>query len=261
MQNKLIVLEGPDGAGKTSMAKDLKDDLLKQNKNLKVKVISFPHSQSFGYKKIREVLQDPDRFPPDILQSIFIANQIECAEKIINPFFEGVSEDHIIILDRSLISTIIYNALNGGTIFHSIMEYSYNVANQLVPGCISYKEVDLDIINKIYTHIIKSIDYTFFLLPPIEILIEHAKNRTSEEENDSVESVIKSYEAYLTLYKFLTGSLHRDIVDFLEYSVDMLVPNTKKYDTYIKLDSWSRDKSEEQNYSSYREEVLAKLNI
>ena len=261
MQNKLIILEGPDGAGKTMLAKDLKDEILNRNKNLKVKVISFPHSQSFGYKKLREVLTDTDRYPTDIVQSIFIANQIECAENVINPFFEGSNEDRIVILDRSLISTVIYNALNGGTIFHSIMEHSYNVANQLVPGCISYKEVDFDIISKIYTHIIKSIDYTFFILPPKEILLKHANDRASEEENDSANSVIKSYEAYLTLYKFLTGSLKRDIVDLLEYSVDMLVPNPKKYDTYVKLDKWDKNKSEVQNYASYREEVLAKLNI
>lgn len=261
MKNKLIILEGADGAGKSTMAKDLQNDILKKNKEIKVKVISFPHSTSFGYKKIREVLQDPDRYPPDVLQSLFVANMIECAEKVINPFFEENKENRIIILDRSLLSTIVYNALNGGTIFHSIMSHTYKIANEIVPGSISRKELDPDILSKVYGHIIQPIDFTVFLFPPIEVLIEHSKKRESKEENDGADSVIKSFEAYVSLYKFLTGSLHRDFIDFLEYSVDMLVPNTRKYDKYVGLTNWNRSKSEEQNYTAWREVVLTKLGI
>ena len=261
MKNMLIVLEGADGAGKSTMARNLQFEMMKRNKELKVKVIGFPHSSSFAYKKIREILKDPDRFPPDILQSIFIANQIECAENVINPFFNEYSENRVIILDRSILSTIVYNALNGGTIFNSILSYTHSVANSIVPGSLSRNEVDFDIINKVYGHLIQPVSCTFFLFPPVELLIEHANSRKSEEENDRADSVIKSYEAYVSLYKFLTGSLHRDFIDSLERSTDMLVPNTHKYDKYIGLTHWNRNKTEEENYILWRDEVLSKLNI
>lgn len=261
MKNMLIVLEGPDGAGKSTMVKDLQNEIMRKYKHIKVKSLSLPNSSSFGYKKIREALKDTEKYPPDVLQALFIANMIECAENTINPFFTESKENHIMILDRSLISTIIYNVTEGGTIFNSILNYTYKTANDIVPKCISHTEVDFDIINKVIGHIIQPIEYTFFLKPPISVLIKHAQERYSEEENDKVESVIKRYHAYEIFYYFLTGKLQRNIIEYLESPLGVLVPAIGKFNKFIELSDWSRDKSEEQNYATLREEVMTKLNI
>lgn len=261
MKNMLIIIEGADGAGKSIMVKDLQNEILKRYKHIKVKSLSLPHTSSFAYKKIREVLQDPDRYPPDILQSLFIANMIECAENVINPFFEESNENHILFLDRSLISTIIYNVTSGGTIFNSMLQYTYKTANEIVPFSMTPTILDLDITLKVYSHIIQPAEFTFFLMPPVDILIKHAQERESTEENDKIASVIRRYESYKTLYYFLTGRLHRNVIEFLESPMGVLVPNINKFNKYIELSDWSPDKTEEQNYASLREEVLARLNI
>ena len=259
MKNMLIALEGPDGAGKTTMARELQNHLLRKYKDTKVKVVGLPNSSCFGYKKIRELLQDPMKYPPDIVQSLFIANMIECAEKIINPFLSEKGQDRICILDRSIISTIIYNNTAGGTLFNSMMKYTYLVSNGMVKGSLSATEVDFDIINKIYGHLIYPIDAVFFLLPPLKILIKHAEENDSTEENDSVDVVVRNYEAYKIFHQFLTGTLHRNIIEQIENSNDLLIPDARKFKKFIALTDWYWDKTEEENYSHLKDEILTKL--
>lgn len=261
MKNILFALEGPDGAGKSTMAKDIQNDILKNYKAIKVKVVSLPNSSCFAYKKIRETLQDPSRYPPDVFQSLFIANMIDCAEKIINPFLTEQKEDRICILDRSLISTIIYNNTADGTLFNSMMNYTYKFANNLVKGSLGPTDVDFDIINKIYGHLIYPIDVVFFLLPPIKILIQHAENKKSSEENDSVDAVVKNYEAYKIFHQFLTGNLHRNIIEQIENSNRLLIPDVRNFDKFVSLSTWNNNKSEEENYLSLKGEILARLNL
>lgn len=263
MKNKLFIIEGPDGAGKTQMAQDLKKDILEKYPNLKVRVVSLPYTTSFGYKKLREILSTSEAdYPPDVVQSLFILNMISTADNIINPFFASSPEDHIMILDRSLISTVIYNALNDGTIFSSMLSYSYTLSNMIVPGSVAPNEVDFDIINKVYGHIIQTVEAVFFLLPPQDILIEHAIERDSKEENDSTESVIQSYHAYSEFQLFLQGLLSPSIMTNLKYSPQerFTIPENKT-SKYIRLSNWDEYKTEEENYKMLREEVLAKLNL
>lgn len=264
MQSKLFIIEGPDGAGKTQMAQDLKKDITAKHPEAQVRIISFPHSGSFGYKKLKEILKDEALlYPPDIVQSLFIMNMISCADNVIKPFFKGHPEDHVMILDRSIISTIIYNTLNDGNIFQSILSHTWNLANQVVPGSMAVGEVDFDIINKIYTHIniIQPIEAVFFLLPPHDVLFKHSENRNSEEFYDTKEWIKKSYHAYSEFQLFLRGLLTPNILVNLQPVQERLkVPENKK-SKYVRLSNWNDAKSESENYKTLREEILTKLNI
>ena len=250
MENKVIVIEGPDGAGKTTLVKHLKDEINNLRPSLKVLALSLPHKESFGYDKIRDILKSKVSYPPDIVQSLFVVNMIDCADNIIKPFLNESGEDHIVIIDRSLISTIIYNDTSNGTLRESIEKYVYNTRTE------EDTNINFDIINKIYCHF-PIVDYTFFLLPPAEILIKHARERHSNEINDQENLVIERLCAYKECYNYISGNVDRVTggKHFWWWSDE----NT--WDKYLILDRWIFDWSEEENYARYRKKVLDILKI
>jgi deoxyadenosine/deoxycytidine kinase len=267
MENKLIIVEGCDGAGKTTLVKNLKDAILKKNKKLKVKTLSLPNSTSFGYKKIREILggkSDVD-YPPDIVQSLFLANMIECNKKIIDPFFGDTEEDHILIVDRFIYSTIIYNIINSGTIFDAIQRYTVKTYNTLIKGLglesLESNVIDFDIISKLYGQLDKQLDLIVFLNPPLDIVLQHAKNRNSEETNDDETIVKHTWMAYVEMAEFVTGHTKRTIIDYLESPAGMFIPDVESFDKYLVLNGWNRDLTEKENYENMKNAVLTKLNL
>ena len=264
MKNKLIVIEGCDCVGKTTLVKDLKNAIKEKNKDIKVLAISLPYRNRFGYAKIRECLGGKVAFPPDVVQSLFLANMIETAEKDINPFMLESPENHIVILDRSMISTILYNAMSGGTIFESIMTYMNKLR---AAGVKEIPEdpnvVDFDIINKVYGHLAVSVDFTFFLSPPLQVVLDRAAAKAAQtgESNDSKATVQRMYSAYLSFYNFITGQMYRSVIDFLEKPKGILKPQTRDFDKYVALGEWNPKVSEEENHKTYREAILAKLEL
>ena len=265
MKNKLIVIEGCDCSGKTTLVKDLKADIKAMNKGIKVLTISLPCRTRFGYTKIRDVLSGKSAFPPDVVQSLFLANMIETFDRDVNPFLlDDGPEDHLVILDRSIISTILYNAMQSGTIFDSIQTYLHRLSTlgvrEIPPDA---NVVDLDIINKVYGHLAVSVDFTFFLMPPMHVVLKRAETKANQtgEANDTKASVQRMYHAYEAFYAFISGNMYRSVVDFLESPKGILRPQTRGLDTYIKLSDWNQQISEEDNSKSYREAILAKLEL
>lgn len=244
MKNLFIVIEGTDGSGKTSLVKGLKEEINNIHPEIKVLTLSLPHEGSFAYTKIREILKSNIKYPPDIVQSLFVANMIECADNIVNPFFKESDENHILILDRSLISTIVYNMVNNGDIFNSIIKYTGRE-----------NDINFDIINKSYCHLDKTVDYTFFLMPPFKILMEHAKNRSSKEKNDRSDLVILHQHCYLAFYQFLVCTSR------LSGTYKYLTACKENKQKYIALSKWNNSISESENYNNIRKEVLEKIKI
>lgn len=262
MNNILFALEGPDGCGKTQMSKDLQKEIMQKHPEVEVKIFPLPFPFSFGYEKLREMLKTPFDYPPDIMQSLFVLNMIDCAENSINPYFIGKKENRIGILDRSLISTIIYNSLNQGHLFKDMVEYSYTIANEMVPGSIAPHEVDLDIINKVYGHLIQPIEATFFLFPPDEFLEDNARARNSEEVNDQIEVVLQIRDFYESFYDFLIDSKRIRIpIRYIENSSNMLFASKSKRSKYIRQhwDYYENDIAK--NYEAFRKKILTKLNL
>ena len=264
MENKVIIIEGCDCSGKTTMIKDLKADIKAKDKSIKVLALSLPNIKRFGYAKIRDVLSGKAAFPPDIVQSLFLANMIETFDKDVNPFLDESDQNHIVLLDRSIISTILYNAMQGGTVFESIQTYMHRLAMagvKEIPSDASI--VDLDIINKVYGHLASSIDYTFFLMPPLQVILKRAETKAEQtgETNDSKAQVQRMYNSYDAFYSFISGNMYRTVIDYLESPQGILRPKTSDIQKYIKLSDWNPQISEEDNHKAYRDAILAKLRL
>ena len=264
MKSKLIMIEGCDGCGKTTMVKDLKNDIKNINKDLKVLTVSLPHYNSFGYAKIRDILSKKQTkfYPPDIIQSLYLINMIDCFEKVVNPFFEENPENAICIIDRSLVSTLLYNAINDGSIYNNIRIY---MKKRRLNGDTSISEddsiLDLDMILNKYCHLNKKVDYLFFLNPPVDIVIERAKNRNSKEEFDSTAYVQRMHFAYDSFCNFISCKMPRSIIDFIEGPEAIIKPDLKFKDRVIQLNKWNRLLSDQDNHKILRDIVLNKLGL
>lgn len=187
-RGKLIVIEGPDGSGKTTLCENISKELIEEG--IYNEVISLPNEFNFGYDKIREYLKK-DCIPTDILQSLMIVNMEETFKKDIVP---RLNKNINIILDRWMVSTLIYNVFNNGVLLESMVE-----------------EVDedkkvffLDKVSRDYLHMEAYPDLIFYLSIPKSLIVKHAMIRSSEELNDKENNVRSIYNLYNDFYTSLT---------------------------------------------------------
>ncbi len=109
LAGKLIVLEGPDGVGKTTICNHLKEHF--QSIGINCEVFSFPGQQEGKIGKlIYELHHNPESFgvktiSNDVLQILHIAAHVDLIKSEILP---ALRSKKIVILDRYLWSTIIY---------------------------------------------------------------------------------------------------------------------------------------------------------
>jgi len=264
MKSKLIMFEGVDGSGKSTMIDDLKNEIKDINPKLKVQTIAFPNVKAFGGLKIRSILADGKamNYPPDVFQGLYILNMIETFDKTVNPFFEKNPENAIMLIDRGPISTLLYNAMNGGSIYHSIRTYLKR-SRLLGDNTISEDEsrLDLDIILNKYCHLVKPVDYYVFVQPPINVVIDRSIKRGSGEEFDSSNYVKRMYRAYDEFYTFVSGRLNRNIMDSIEGADTMVRPSSVVAKKAIRFDSWNPLFSEAENHRLHRQELLKKLKL
>lgn len=177
--SKLFVIEGPDGSGKTTMCKNISKKLLANN--IYSEIISLPNRFAFGYDKLREMLTK--KVPTDILQSIMIANMQETFDMEVKPRLDaGV----IVILDRWLVSTIIYNILNNGNLVASMAKEDNTLS--------------LENISSEYCKLSAYPDKIFYIGTPKSLVLEHARLRNSKEINDQENNVKKIYNLYNDFY-------------------------------------------------------------
>ena len=177
---KLFVIEGPDGSGKTTMCKNISKRLLFDS-SIYSEVISLPNRFSFGYDKLREMLTK--KVPTDILQSIMIANMKETFDNEIKPRLDaGV----IVILDRWLVSTLIYNILNNGKLVTAMTKEGDTIS--------------LRDISENYCKLTNYPDKIFYLSTPKCLVLEHARKRNSNEINDQENNIKKIYNLYNDFY-------------------------------------------------------------
>jgi thymidylate kinase len=262
MNSKLVMFEGVDGSGKSTMINDLKEEIKEKNPKIKVQTMAFPNVKAFGGLKIRSILADKKamNYPPDLLQGLYVLNMIETFEKTVNPFFEKNPTDAIMLIDRGPISTILYNAMNGGTIYHSIRTY---LKRNRLAGDITISEddsrLDLDIILNKYCHLKKAVDYYVFIQPPINVVLDRAAKRKSGEEFDSSAYVQRMYQAYNDFYTFISGRLNRSIMDSIEGPDTMVRPSSSVAKKSIRYDKWNDLLSDQENHKAYRDDLLKKI--
>ena len=220
---KLIVVEGTDGSGKTTTCKKLSDyinDHPEEFDGYTAMTLSLPYNDgSEIYKKIRELLTI-ENYPTDILQSLMILNMRDTFNNIIAPKLEN--EKIIIILDRWLLSTLVYNIMNKGNIFDSAVKHIC-LTQPLNCTRSGYKDLgvpfrklflDIDEFSSYYCGLNVFPDKVYLLSPGIGMLRKHCivrrKSDDDQEVNDKFENVMLSNSIYNNLFDYILGIDRKD---------------------------------------------------
>ncbi len=113
-RGRLVVFEGPDGVGKTTLAKALVDEMTRRG--ARCEYFSFPGREpgTLG-RLVYEVHHDPGKFDirsinPTSLQVLHIAAHLDAIEGHILP---ALSAGRSVILDRFWWSTFVYGIVGG----------------------------------------------------------------------------------------------------------------------------------------------------
>lgn len=114
LRHQLFIVEGPDGSGKSTIAKNLNEHLTKRN--IKTSMFTFPGSKlgTLG-KIIYDIHHDPSRYGidsivPISLQMLHVAAHIDIIENAIIP---ALKSGEAVILDRYWWSTWVYGIVMG----------------------------------------------------------------------------------------------------------------------------------------------------
>lgn len=226
---KLIVVEGTDGSGKSTTCKKFSDYINEHPEEFdgyKAMTLSLPYNDgSELYKKIRQLLAE-ENVPTDILQSMMIVNMKDTFNNIIIPKLEN--EKIIIILDRWLLSTLVYNIMNKGKIIDSSISHILSLLG--IKSKSTYTDIGIGYRrNRLYIEDFSSYycnlsafpNRVFLLSPETGLLQKHSKCRQGDnmEVNDSIDKVYLSNSIYHNIFNnIITGE--EELESFGIYSED-----------------------------------------
>ncbi len=142
--NRYIAFEGIDGCGKTTQARLFYEYIKKQN--ISVYLTKEPGGTSIG-KNIRELLLNTD-IPSKTRLFMFLADRSIHIENVKNQLKNG-----IVISDRSLFSTIAYQAFGDGLSLEFVQQANLFAVDNITPNLtfiidIDIKEMDKRITNR-----------------------------------------------------------------------------------------------------------------
>jgi len=191
-KGKLIVIEGIDGAGKTTLAKALYETLKKRGINC---IFSYePTSGPFG-EKIKEALIKKESNPQD-LRLLFLKDRKWHVEKIIIPALEA---QKWIILDRYYPSTLAYQSSQGLSLRELLIE---NETIAPIPDLVIYLDL------------------------PLEVAFKRIGNREKKltifEKSEFLERVIETYKRCLKLFNYLIIDATKSVEENLKYLLEFL---------------------------------------
>lgn len=106
-----LVIEGMDGAGKTCIARHLRDALTPAHQG-SVTLTYEPHDPSAAGEHIRDVLAKRTKVSSRSLAYAFAHNRIDHLDKVIIPGLES-GDKRIVICDRYLLSSLVYQSSGG----------------------------------------------------------------------------------------------------------------------------------------------------
>lgn len=136
MTKNFFVFEGIDGSGKSTLVKNVLDELLKNGND----VVSFfePTKQSDEGKLIRKILQGEGNSEKNNLCLLFKQDRLWNLDNQVRPALENNS---IVLLDRYFFSTAAYQAKNTAEI-DTIIEDHVNDSRVLLPEKVFLNQID-----------------------------------------------------------------------------------------------------------------------
>jgi len=138
LKSKFIVLDGPDGCGKSSQ-RDLLAQLLINNK-VKVACFRDPGSTATG-EKIRNILLDPANHISDRTELLlYMASRAQLWDQCIAP---ALKKKNCVLLDRWLSSTCAYQGYAGGVGIQKVIDIAEHSLERCWPDLTIILDVDL----------------------------------------------------------------------------------------------------------------------
>ncbi|MEA2016010.1 MAG: dTMP kinase [Actinomycetota bacterium] len=124
-----ITFEGPDGSGKTTQIKLLRDFL--KGEGFEVVITAEPGGTEVG-QRIRNILLTRSNLDisPESETFLFLASRAELVSKVIKPALE---EGKIVICDRFFDSTVVYQGIARGLGEKKILEINFLATGGLIP--------------------------------------------------------------------------------------------------------------------------------
>ena len=137
---KFIVLDGPDGCGKTTQTKLLVEWLKKQG--VAVETFREPGGTAIG-EKIRQILLNPEHIAmgTETEVMLYMAARVQLWQEKIAP---ALKENKCVILDRWLSSTCAYQGFAGGFGIDKVIKIAEDCLERPWPDLTIILDVDLE---------------------------------------------------------------------------------------------------------------------
>lgn len=137
MPGKFIVIDGPDGCGKSTQVRLLSSYL--RRRGYSVQVIREPGGTAIG-ERIRRILLDPKNQQMTVITELFLymASRSQLVQEVIKP---ALKQGKIIISDRFLSSSIVYQGLAGGVGKNMVEEIGKIATEGITPDLVFILDV------------------------------------------------------------------------------------------------------------------------
>lgn len=191
-----ITIDGPDGVGKTSVAKELVEAVNRAAGRQLALYTAEPTQSELG-RKIRRILQSNDPAEQQKLTEYFVENRGEHVKEIAAQSREG----HIVVCDRYRYSTVVYQHMQGEDI------------SKLVA-------LNADFLRP---------DYSFILnVDSVDVLLSHIAFRKNTTEMFETEDILQKA---ITLYNEMNSYFPHDNIVFIDANrpVGETVAELRKY--------------------------------
>jgi dTMP kinase len=144
LSGKFIVLDGPDGCGKTTQTKLLVDWLKEQG--VAVETFREPGGTAIG-EKIRQILLNPEHIAmgTETEVMLYMAARVQLWQEKIKP---ALKENKCVVLDRWLSSTCAYQSFAGGFGIDKVIKIAEDCLKRPWPDLTIILDVDLETATK-----------------------------------------------------------------------------------------------------------------
>lgn len=207
-QKLLIVIEGLDGCGKTTLIKNIADFLSSQQINF---IVSKEPTNLLIGQFIRQQLQNKELdFSQSTFQHLYAADRSYHRDKVVQP---AIDQNQWVILDRYFLSSIAFGYANG---------------------------VDFDLLNQINQEFLAP-DLTIYLDTNVTTCLERITQRSGENHKEyferedilirvklAYEKIIQNYQQIISIHPNIPVVKDPVVVDG-NLPIDQVFENTKKH--------------------------------